>query len=402
MLSSLLCAILLAASATPTDARRGRGKQAGGRRKLKGDGLGKQVEATGPLHRAICDNRPCRPGEGNLVGYEHWKQPYELPSAASLAKRPPHGPASPLYAELVTVAKRVQSSRAFVLLTVADFDFREVAENWHKAATRANMPNAVVWSLDGDAYAHLSSRGVPTANGTAAIDGWAQTKLQRHLQRALAERQMAAAALVHAGLDVLVSDATWTYVRDAAPFFAAQPATVDLFYPKEKCGGKVNGKPLSTGCMPVWTLAYLRGAAGDERRARVLAWIAAGIDVGMVDFYLRWWSGHHCIDSGFGKLYQGEAPTGDLAPEAAVAQPNAPLYATFGKKRFTGLRLALMPLDLFPPPAKGAYAAVKATALAARAPNPRAERHRLRLDRYDESDFTALRASMAEEGLWVT
>ena len=116
--------------------------------------------------------------------------------------------------------------------------------------------------------------------------------------------------------------------------------------------------------MPVWTLAYRRGAAGDERRARVLAWIAAGIDVGMVDFYLRWWSGHHCIDSGFGKLYQGEAPTGDLAPEAAVAQPNAPLYATFGKKRFTGLRLALMPLDLFPPPAKGAYAGAKATALA--------------------------------------
>ena len=154
--------------------------------------------------------------------------------------------------------------------------------------------------------------------------------------------------------------------------------------------------------MPVWTLGYLRGSAGAERRARVLAWIAAGIDVGMVDFYLRWWSGHHCIDSGFGKLYQGEAPTGDLAPEAAVAQPNAPLYATFGKKRFTGLRLALMPLDLFPPPAKGAYAAAKATALAARAPNPRAERHRLRLDRYDESDFTALRASMAEEGLWVT
>ena len=206
-------------------AARGRGR---GRRKLKGgDGLGKQVEATGPLHRAICDNRPCRPGEGNLVGYEHWKQPYELPSAASLAKRPPHGPASPLYSELVAVAKRVQSSRAFVLLTVADFDFREVAENWHKAATRANMPNAVVWSLDGDAYAHLSSRGVPTANGTAAIEAWAQTKLQRHLQRALAERQMAAAALVHAGLDVLVSDATWTYVRDAAPWFAAQPATVE-------------------------------------------------------------------------------------------------------------------------------------------------------------------------------
>ena len=95
----------------------------------------------------------------------------------------------------------------------------------------------------------------------------------------------------------------------------------------------------------------------------------------------------------------GAAERGDLG---AVAQPNAPLYATFGKKRFTGLRLALMPLDLFPPPAKGAYAAVKATALAARAPNPRAERHRLRLDRYDESDFTALRTSMAEEGLWVT
>ena len=206
---------------------------------------------------------------------------------------------------------------------------------------------------------------------------------------------------MHAGLDVLVSDATWTYVRDAAKKGAAQPAEVDLFHPKIACGSKVNQRKVSTGCMPVWTLGYLRGSAGAERRARVLAWIAAGIDMGMVDFYLRWWSGHHCIDSGFGKLYQGESPAldGGQSADAAAALPNAAVYATFGRKRFAGMRLALLPLDAFPTP--GSYQEAKATALAGRAVNRRAERHRLRLDRYDESDFTALRASMVEEGLWV-
>ena len=88
------------------------------------------VHPTDPrMHQTVCSGRPCRPGEGNLKGYGHWYQPYEdLPIPKELIKTAPHS-AVPTghYAALVKTGWRVQQDK-FVVLAVADYDFRELAE----------------------------------------------------------------------------------------------------------------------------------------------------------------------------------------------------------------------------------------------------------------------------------
>ena len=39
--------------------------------------LGSWTVSAEPMHKTVCDGRTCRPGEGNLKGYQHWSQPYE-------------------------------------------------------------------------------------------------------------------------------------------------------------------------------------------------------------------------------------------------------------------------------------------------------------------------------------
>ena len=86
-----------------------------------------------PTHAIECDGRPCRPGEGNLKGYRFWGQPYihreEFVQAQS--RRPPHQPEpwQTSYGALVRVARRVAQDN-LVLLTAADWDYREIVLNW--------------------------------------------------------------------------------------------------------------------------------------------------------------------------------------------------------------------------------------------------------------------------------
>lgn len=62
------------------------------------------------------------------------------------------------------------------------------------------------------------------------------------------------------------------------------------------------------GCGFVWNFLFLRGTAPEPRRQRVVEFVRAGIQRGMIDFYLRWWAGHHCIFVGFTKMYAGAKP----------------------------------------------------------------------------------------------
>ena len=77
------------------------------------------------------------------------------------------------------------------------------------------------------------------------------------------------------------------------------------------------------------------------------------------------------------------------------------LCAPAGEQRAC-VRVAQLPFDLFPPP--GLYHAYAKTALVGRTPRPDkdpARSHRLRLDRYDEQDFSELKQAMMEDNLWV-
>ena len=42
-----------------------------------------------------------------------------------------------------------------VVFAAADFDFRELAENWHAASVKAGVPNALLYALDAEAAAHV-------------------------------------------------------------------------------------------------------------------------------------------------------------------------------------------------------------------------------------------------------
>ena len=152
MLTAPRLLLLLAASA---HAKRG----GHGRRKLAGANLGAQEPAAGPMHTTVCGDHVCRPGEGNLKGYQHWKQPYETPPASGLTRQLPSWPkGAPFptanYATLVAAASAVASPGTFLALTVADFDFRLLAENWFQAAKSAGVP-ALVHTLDNEAFGHL-------------------------------------------------------------------------------------------------------------------------------------------------------------------------------------------------------------------------------------------------------
>ena len=386
------------------------------RQKLRsGNNLGAWTEATAPLHSTVCGDHTCRPGEGNLKGYQHWSQPYESAPLAGLSKRGAHGWSkgsafpSDKFTGLVAAAQRVQRHR-LVAMTVADFDFRLLAENWYQHAQRADLP-AIVHALDSEAFGYLSARGVATHNGTDNLLAWSITKLQRHIQRALAEKHMAAAALVAAGLDVLMFDSTHVPLRSPLAFFSApELAAVDLFAPRGEC----NAQKQRAGCSLAWNFLFLRGSAPAPRRDRIVRYMQAAVDTGMVDFYLRWWTGHHCIYTGYDKLFRsqhfefervgepdGPPPSAQLAADRPNATAILRLGATWCGDDGACLRLGLLPANLFPPP--NGYPAVRDVALTGRTIRPNKDptrSHRLRLDRYDEVDFDTLRVAMLADGLW--
>lgn len=208
-----------------------------------------------PTHDVRCGGRACRPGEGNLKGYQHWSQPYKhVPVKLADTYGSPPGwrrRSDPFpshrYASLVEVAKsRLRDN--FVLLCAADFDFRLLALNWYRAAAKAGWEPPCALSVgrsqpsrklapggrgeppralarrrravlparsrrgDQQRYrrAQRASRSrrcatlLPRFTSAAApwsLQAWVDptSRLRRHIQRALAERHMAAAALVKAG-----------------------------------------------------------------------------------------------------------------------------------------------------------------------------------------------------------
>ena len=100
-------------------------------------------------------------------------------------------------------------------------------------------------------------------------------------------------------------------------------------------------------------------------------------------------------------------PPEALTPELNVARANTSTsVVSLRNQRFCRggggcLRIGHLPFGLFPPP--GLYRAYAKTALVGRTPRPDkdpARSHRLRLDRYDDIDFTNLQQAMMEDGLW--
>ena len=263
--------------------------------------LGAWSTSSEPMHKVQCGDHVCRPGEGNLKGYSHWKQPYEhmdfKPSARDKTA-PGWTRANPFpaqhYTGLIEMARRASQPHGFVVLTAADFDFRLMALNWHRAAVKAGVANGLVHALDPEAFGFLHGRGVPTHNGTAALEAWQASRLRRHIQRALAERHMAAAALVDAGISTLLMDTSSVILKPLAPYFSSEATralATDVMAMRSRCRAD---KERTTGCELLWTLVYFRGAPpakpGAPRDTRVLDFIRAAIETGLVDFYLRWWA----------------------------------------------------------------------------------------------------------------
>jgi len=360
-----------------------------------------------PLHKVVCDGRLCKPGEGN-PSVTHNENPYELPIPGLnvTMKGTPHGPMSPEYAPLVSAA-HATAMKHLVYLCAADFDFREIAENWHRAARRLGLTNLLIYALDADVYTHLTARALPAVDGSRNLDAWNRTRLQRHIQVAEAERHMAAAAIAAAGLDVLLMESSHVMLRDPSPTLNAlahsSTLSVDTAYPRGLCTSKPNA---FAGCGPFWNLVWLRGAGTAEQRERAVSFQVKGVQVGMVDFYLRWWNGAHAIFSGFGKNFQRCASIldGGLTP-SDLTNLTTPVVLKLKGGCVEGrgeLRMGLLPESFFAQwvlygPSQGSAAA--AAALISRSPKP-SQRDRLRLDRYDAQDFTELVAAMKESGLW--
>ena len=232
------------------------------------------------MHKVMCGDRYCKPGEGNLKGYSQWHQPYAnvAPNMSRVTKGAPGwGNNDPFpaasYRAVIAKAQEVQQGHTFVIMSVADFDYRYLAWNWHRAAQGVGATNAFVHALDNEAFEFLHSRHVPCTNGTGHLLAWTNTRLMRHIQRALAERFMAAMALMNAGLNVLMMDVSSVIIRSPIAFFHEQAAAdVDMYFMRSGCSPKKD-----VGCSIAWNFAFYRGASTAERRDRILKFVRRGM-----------------------------------------------------------------------------------------------------------------------------
>lgn len=289
-----------------------------------------------------------------------------------------------------------------------------------------------MYALDAEAHQYLSARSVHVVDGSANFDAWNVTRLQRHIQRAEAERHVAAAALAASGRDVLLTDATHVLLHDVTPTLHRLAKDVDMALPRGHCSGEP-----PVGCSPWFNLVFLRGAGSPQQRTRAVAFQVAlaltqptrqptrhppplhrhtalaaattrhipapqtaGVRRGLVDFYLRWWSGAHCIYSGFGKHFADCDPAlvDGAAPDSIGASATTAVVALKGCGQ---ARIGLLP-DTFFNMQRLYTNGENRTApfgMIARSPKP-AQRDRLKLDRYDKQDFDELRVAMQADGLW--
>ena len=237
-----------------------------------------------PQHKVSCDGRPCRPGEGN-PSVTHSDNPYEFPLPPDVIKGVPHDPdpGSTQYAALVAQARKV-AHHHFIIMTAADFDYRELVENWHRALLRSGHDNGLVYAVDSELHSYLQARRIPTVDGSSNSNAWNRTRLQRHIQQVDAEKHLAAAAVAASGLDVLLTETSHVLLHNVVPALSAltKSGEMDMAVARE-----CNGKP-PVGCNPLWNLVFLHGSGTAEQRQRAVAWQQAGVRRGLVDFYLRW------------------------------------------------------------------------------------------------------------------
>jgi len=275
-----------------------------------------------PTHATRCGERACRPGEGNIrhdmengehggKRYKMWGQPYEHREqyVQSRSRRAPHAPnPATTYAGLAAAARAVARDN-LVLMASGDFDYREIVVNWALHVRKLGRTNALVYSMDGELHAELQRRSMPSYDGSALVDAWNATCLQRHVQAVRMERHLAAAALVAAGLDVLYAaahslcaiprtsahvsptprraraprytDATCIFTRDFVPWLAAQPSELHVLlqrddWPQDPV--KQMGTSVNAG------LVYLRSREGS--RSYVVRLVQDAVDRGLIEFYL--------------------------------------------------------------------------------------------------------------------
>jgi hypothetical protein len=366
-----------------------------------------------PTHNTRCGDRLCRPGEGNLKGYKMWAQPYIHREAWVQAKsrRVPHLPDPPSanYAALVDAARKVREHN-LVVVTAADFDFREIVFNWHAHLNRLGISNALVLAMDRELAEELGRRRIAHVDNSANLDAWNATCLQRHIQRVRTERMLAVCALLLSGIDVLHTDATVVLTKDVLPMLRTQPpfTAADLLVQRESGPAAAYRKVGS--CVNPGFL-YARGAKDAEARQRVLRFFLDLTRRGLVEFYNRW---NNVIDQmGFSFLV---ADTSDLRSNGtSVGPPTSQLAneTTLTSLSRYGLRLGFLPYDQFP--RVGDWSLLRATAaihhlVADGSLGKQFEQpwgvlpfrgHRQRLDRYDEEDFAAYVKVMRQVGLWL-
>ena len=359
------------------------------------------------------------PADERVIKFSQWGQPYVHREVwvQSKSRRMPHSPDPPEthYATLIRAAHDVARDN-LVVMSAADFDFREIVCNWHAHLRRLGISNALVLAMDSELHAHLSSRRITSVDNSANLDAWNATCLQRHIQRVRMERQLALIAIVAAGIDVLHTDATVVFTLNVLPMLRAAAggphsdaphASADFLVQRE--GGPANayhkiGSCVNTGFVYVRSRPHTRDA--------MLRFFSDMVRRGLVEFYNRW---NNVVDQmGWSFLV---ADTSDLtdAYRAGRQKMTSQLdnSTTLTSMSRYSLQLAFLPYRDFP--RIGDWSQLRATAaihhlVGDGSLGPQYEKpwgvlpfrgHRQRLDRYDESDFDAYVKVMKDVGLWL-
>lgn len=333
-----------------------------------------------------------------------WVQPFPIVDHSNKSAELPHQPESPCYRPFVERAHKVAVNK-LIILTSGDFDYREILLNWARHVHKLRYTNMLVLSMDTRLADFLTKRRIPTFDDSPQLAAWKTTRLQRHIQQVVMERIIALGSLSAAGLNVLHTDATCLIVHDVLPTLRALPSEVSIFAQRHKYPQPTVRK-LGSAANPGFM--YLRA---QDQVHRFLSRLAVR---GMVEFYLRWTSAVDLL--GLNAMLRD----GKVTFEGAVsAKTNLEKYnsTTIVKLAFGGgFRFGFLPFDLFP--SRGKWISMQHKALVFHGPRTRATLQkpwkpskgaghlptrgpRLRLDQYDEHDFSATEARMRSEGLWL-
>ena len=148
--------------------------------------------------------------------------------SSSGRRRVAHAPGIHTHAGLVQLADRVHENR-LVVLTTGDRASHSLVLNWLQMSRRASITNTIVLCWDTALFSLLQSRRIASYDDSANLAAWAQTHIERPLQRIFMERFVAVASLVLAGFDVVHTDADAVFLRDWRPFLRSLPADTHMF-----------------------------------------------------------------------------------------------------------------------------------------------------------------------------